>query len=216
MIEIREYKIAELVEILGTRNRQGIRRKLMRYGCEFEETGWGKSVVFNILTAPDKFNVFCITELNIPAQVDLRRLKMFYYAFFEDEKVMIMSDVDRENYMDEHYEHTSRQTIRNWIGYLERENLIDRDTVNCRYCAVKKSSDGKKTVEEISKEIYKNGWDEYWHYIKEEGDCYYAFSKACDIWGGAVCRIPRITINGIEWAKTKRLKEIIIDSMLNE
>ena len=47
--------------------------------------------------------------------------------------------------------------------------------------------------------------------MKEYDDSYYAFSKACDIWGGVVCRIPRITINGIEWAKTKRLKEIIID-----
>ena len=214
MIEIREYKIAELVEILGTRDRQGIRRKLTRYGCDFEETGWGKNVVFNIMTAPDKFNIFCITELNIPAQVDLRRLKMFYYVFFEDEDFMIMSDVDREAYMEEHYEHISRQTIRNWIGYLERANLIDRDTIDCRYCAVNKLSDGKKIVKDISREIYKKGWAEYWRCIEEYEDSYYAFNMACDIWGGTVCRIPRITINGIEWSKIQKLKNIIVESMI--
>lgn len=215
MIEVREYKIAELTEILGTRNRQGIRRKLTRYGCEFEETGWGRSVVFNILTAPDKFNVFCITELNIPAQVDLRRLKMFYYAFFEDEDFMTMPDVDKEIYMSDEFEHVSRQTIRNWVRYLERENLIMRDSDDCNYYAVNRYPNGERYLTPISREIYKEGWRVYWEYAKEY-DSFYAYYKASKIWGGAACRTPKIIINGIEWARTKRLKEIIIDSMLNE
>ena len=215
MIEIREYKIAEMAEILGTRNRQGIRRKLTRYGCEFEETGRGKSVVFNILTAPDEFKMFCITELNIPAQVDLRRLKMFYYAFFEDEDFMTMPDVDKEIYMSDEFEHVSRQTIRNWVRYLERENLIMRDSDDCNYYAVNRYPNGERYLTPISREIYKEGWRVYWEHAKEY-DSSYAYYKASKIWGGAACRTPKIIINGIEWARTKRLKEIIIDSMLNE
>ena len=57
MLEIREYKITELREIFGTRDRQGIRRRLQRYGCQFEETGRGDRAVFNILTAPDEFKI---------------------------------------------------------------------------------------------------------------------------------------------------------------
>ena len=215
MLEIREYKIAELIEILGTKSRQGIERKLERYGCKFEVSGWGKRVVFNILTTPDEFKVFCITKLNIPAQVNFRKLKMFYYAFFEDEDFIGMPDVDKENYMTDEYEHISRQTIRNWVKYLERENLIMRDTDDCNYYAVNRYPNGDRYLTPISRDTYKKGWSVYWEYA-EEYDTFYAYYKATEVWGGAACRTPKIIINGIEWAKIKRLKDIIINSMLNE
>lgn len=214
MLEIREYKIAELREIFGTRDRQGIRRRLQRYGCQFEETGWGERAVFNILTAPDEFKVFCITEMNVPAQADFRKMKMFYYALFEDEDFIDMPDVDKEHYMSDEYEHASRQTIRNWMRYLERANLIYRDTDDCNYYAVNKFSNGERYLTKISRETYKEGWREYWENVESYGDTPYAFYKASQVWGGAVCRTPKIIMNAIEWGRTKRLKEIIIDSMI--
>ena len=215
MLEIREYKIAELRDIFETRDRQGIRRKLTRYGCKFEETGRGEGVVFNILSAPDEFKVFCITEMNVPAQADFRRMKMFYYAFFEDEDFMNMPDVDKEKYMSDEYEAVSRQTIRNWIRYLERANLIYRDKFECNYYAINKRSNGDRVVTEISRETYKEGWDVYWKNNKpEESD--FAFLAAMEVWGGAVCRTPKNLINGIEWNKIERLKNIIINSIFEE
>lgn len=215
MLEIRQYKISEIREILGTRDRQGIRKKLQRYGIDFEETGRGERVIFNILSVPDSFKLFCIIELNIPAQADFERMKLFYYLFFEDENFINMSDVDKENYMSDNYVRVSRLTIRNWVKYLERAELIHRDMNNCKYQAVIHNADGKKSTIEISQETYKAGWREYWkHNIPEESKK--AFDKAIEIWGGVACRIPNIVINAIEWEKTKTFKEIIINSMFEE
>ncbi|MBE6783787.1 MAG: hypothetical protein E7536_07220 [Ruminococcaceae bacterium] len=215
MLEKRKYKIEELRTILNTRDRQGIQRKLTRYGCEFEVSGRGERTEFDILNVPDEFKMFCITELNIPAQSDFRKLKMFYYAFFEDEDFINLPDVEKENYMSDEYEHVSRTTIRSWVGYLDKANLIHKDTTDFTYFAVNHDENGKKTTTEISAETYKQGWREYWkHNIPDESS--YAFKKAMEIWGGAVCRTPKIIMNGIEWAKTERLKEIIVNSMLKE
>ena len=118
---------------------------------------------------------------------------------------MTMPDVDKENYMSDEFEHVSRQTIRNWVRYLERENLIMRDSDDCNYYAVNRYPNGERYLTPISREIYKEGWRVYWEHAKEY-DSFYAYYKASKIWGGAACRTPKIIINGIEWARTKRLK----------
>ena len=96
----------------------------------------------------------------------------------------------------------------------ERENLIMRDTADCNYYAVNRYPNGDRYLTPISRDTYKKGWSVYWEYA-EEYDTYYAYYKATEVWGGAACRTPKIIINGIEWAKIKRLKDIIINSMLN-
>ena len=215
MLELKEYKISELREIFGTNDRQGILRKLQRYGIEYDVSGRGERTILNIKAVPDEFKLFCITELNIPAQVDFERLKLFYYLFFEDDNFMNMSDIDKERFMSDEYVRVSRLTMRNWVRYLERADLIYRDMKNCKYQAVRFDEDGNKSTIPISREIYIEGWREYWkHNIPEESR--QAFDKAMEIWGGAASRIPNIIINAIEWNKTERLKEILINSMLKE
>lgn len=49
MLEInRTYTKPELSQMLGTRSRQGIDRKLIRYGVGFEASGRGESAVYTI------------------------------------------------------------------------------------------------------------------------------------------------------------------------
>ena len=70
MLEVRDYSIGELREILGTKEKQGIDRKLKGYGFEFCSTGWGESRIYTIKSIPDPFRIYAITKLGVPPQAD--------------------------------------------------------------------------------------------------------------------------------------------------
>lgn len=48
MIEIREYTKEEISDILHTNGKQGIDRKLNRYGIEFTSNGRGANLMYSI------------------------------------------------------------------------------------------------------------------------------------------------------------------------
>ena len=49
MLELRDYSIAELRTILGTKDKQGIDRKLTGYGVAFSSAGYGDGRVYGSL-----------------------------------------------------------------------------------------------------------------------------------------------------------------------
>ena len=61
MLEPRDYTKNEISGILGTKDKQGIDRKLQRYGVDFTSTGRGENRVYTIKNIPFPFKVFCIT-----------------------------------------------------------------------------------------------------------------------------------------------------------
>ena len=63
MLEIRKYTKNELSAVLGTNNKQGIDRKLQRYGVEFVSYGWGQNLMYEIQEIPNRFKLYCITEI---------------------------------------------------------------------------------------------------------------------------------------------------------
>ena len=82
MLEERKYTIAEMAQITGTQNRQGIRRKLENYDIAFEESGRGNTVVFDVKNIPDKFKVFCIIDLGFSSQTDFKKLMYLFNNIF--------------------------------------------------------------------------------------------------------------------------------------
>ena len=79
MLELREYTKSELSSILGTSDRQGIRRKLERYNIDFDESGHSNNAVFEIKNFERPFKVFCIIDLGVPAQVDFDKMRDYLY-----------------------------------------------------------------------------------------------------------------------------------------
>ena len=59
MLEIRKYTKNELSAVLGTNNKQGIDRKLQRYGVEFVSTGRGQNLIYEIQELSDRFKLSC-------------------------------------------------------------------------------------------------------------------------------------------------------------
>ena len=87
MIEFREYGKAELASILGTRDRQGLVRKLDSWGILHDEPrGRGEYMTVNITGITDPFKVYALTELGVSPQTDFTKLRNFLYYFLNDEE----------------------------------------------------------------------------------------------------------------------------------
>ena len=111
MLELRKYPKAELSEMFGTQDTEGLKRKLKRYGITFETIGRGQTLTFDIKAMEDQFKVFCITELDFEANCDFTKVRNFYYYYFNDEEFMAMPDEVKEARMWAEGHPVSRQTI---------------------------------------------------------------------------------------------------------
>ena len=128
MLELRVYSKAELVEIFGTEDTQGLKRKMQRYGIEFQTAGRGSTLSFNIIKTEDPFKVFCIDELGYDGRTDFRKLRDFLYCFINDDEFRAMPDEVKAHRMAEAGKPMCRQTIANYIAKLDKMNLINRNT----------------------------------------------------------------------------------------
>ena len=58
MLEIRPYPYAELSQMMGTHDPEGIRRRLERWGVAFTEDGRKPQITYNIEKISDPFKVY--------------------------------------------------------------------------------------------------------------------------------------------------------------
>ena len=109
MLELRDYSIAELRTILGTKDKQGIDRKLTGYGVEFSSSGYGDSRVYTVTRIPDPFKIYAITKLGIPAQADFTKIQNLYFYFFCVEgfaewPLVEMEAILAEDFLQDHFQ----------------------------------------------------------------------------------------------------------------
>ena len=96
MLEIgRSYSKTEMTQILAAKSKQGIDRKLSRYGVEFDGCGRGEKAIYTIKKMADPFKIFAITELDCDGNTDFTKLRNFIYHFFEDEIFMTIVEQAR-------------------------------------------------------------------------------------------------------------------------
>ena len=119
MLEVRDYGIGELREILGTKEKQGIDRKLKGYGFEFCSTGRGERRIYTIKSIPDPFRIYAITKLGVPPQADFTIIRNLYFYFFCVEGFSEMPYVEMEAILEADGKKISSKTISKWLKYLE-------------------------------------------------------------------------------------------------
>ena len=214
MLEIRKYTKNELSAVLGTNNKQGIDRKLQRYGVEFVSTGWGQNLMYEIQEVPDRFKLYCITEMGMSSLVNFEKFKYFCYYLFCDETFANFPIVEMEVILSEDGVHVSRQTISNWVDRLSRIGYIhiDRNT-ECIYYAITKTADGKKHYKEILREVYCKGWNMYWSNKSKIGTNA-AYKMMYDYVGGHPYKRPKITENIFYSEQIQKLIELVNESFL--
>lgn len=205
------YTKPEMTQMLGTRSRQGINRKLKRYGVRFEVCGRGESAIYKIKEITDAFKVFAILELGCDGNTVFTKLRNFYYHFFEDDIFMAMPDEVKEVRMREMKQDVSRQTIATYIRRLERNNLINRYTNNYIYYFANKD---KQRMCEHSE--YARAWYNYWDDIASGLDCYDAIANMRADFGGVARKQPIPEINGIYNEKIEYMLSLIQQSIESE
>lgn len=208
MLEIRKYTKAEMTEMFGTRDIQGLRRKLERYNVDCEVSGRGQNAVFTINRINDPFKVYCITELGYDGATDFRKLLYFLYYFFNDEEFMAMPDEVKETRMRAVKHDLSRQTIAGYISKLDRLNMIDRNTNNFIYYFAYKG-----TQRITDKAEYLKAWHDYWNDIDNGISSWEAICSMRANHGGVARKQAVPEINGIYNEKIEYLLTLIYQAV---
>ena len=211
MLELRTYTKDEIIGVLGTKDREGIKRKLDGYGVEYTIEGWG-NYTLTITAINDPFRLFCITTLGIPAQADFQKLKiLFYYLFccpeFATQPYEVMASKLKE---EGEADPPSSKTIGKWVAYLGTIDFVAFDRDDCVYYAIQKRKDGARVCEEIKKEVYCAGWHIYWEYKPKEGTDA-AYFRMFNYVGGHPCRRPKMKNNAIYQDEIEQLINILED-----
>ena len=204
MLELKTYSKAELVAMFGTKDTEGLKRKLEGYGIVFDISGRGNHATFDIHEIQKPFKLFCITELGIDARTDFQKLKYFYYYFFNDEEFMAMPDEVKEHRMDGFGRHVSRQTIASYTKKLARNELISWSTSEFIYYFAY-----KHTQRITDRGEYRQAWQEYWQ-NKENGiDSFSAICAMRAKYGGVARRQAKVEINGIYLPQIEQMQTLI-------
>lgn len=212
MIEIGcVYAKPEMTRIFGTKDKQGLDRKLNRYGISYEVCGRGEGAVYKIKSMTDPFKVFAITELGFDANTDFSKLRNFYYHFFEDEVFMAMPDEVKEVRMRKMGQDVSRQTIATYTRRLEANDLINRNTKNFIYYFAYKQEQRMCDHAE-----YVQAWYEYWDDIDSGLNSYDAIANMRTDHGGVARKQPIPEINGIYNEKIEYMLSLIQQSIESE
>ena len=212
MLEIGQtYPKPELSRIFGTRDKQGLERKLTRYGIVFDVCGRGENAAYTINAITDPFKVFAITELGFDGNTDFFKLRNFYYHFFEDEIFMAMPDEVKEAHMREMGQPVSRQTIANYTYRLVANNLINRHTNNFIYYFAY-----KQEQRIVDRDEYLQAWFEYWDDIASGLNSFDAIANMRTDHGGVARKQPIPEINGIYKVKIERMLSYIQQSIEDE
>lgn len=203
MLELRTYNIDEINAILGTTNRQGIQRKLNRYGVEYSVSGWGTKTKFEIKNIEDEFKLFCILDLGMSANTDFNKFLYFLYYFLNDEDFRWLPDEILEIKMNAREIHISRQTIANYKRVLSRLNLFAKVGDYVYYFA-------RRNNQIITDEtIYKKAWREYWENKNNGIDSQEAICIMCADYGGVARKQAIMEENAIHADTINKINDMV-------
>ena len=212
MLRITTYTREDLMDIFNTTRIDSIKRSLDRLGYKYQTAGRGNNYTLTITETPDPFKMFCINELGVSAQSDFTILRTFFYYFFCDEEFQSLPVGEMERILIEEGKPITRKTLSKWIKYLENKDIIHFDSSECIYYTTL-MIDGKKYIEEITKEEYSNAWKKYWGVRNNGGDWNTAFNAMCKVNGGTVFKKPVIIENAFSTNLISDLIDVIEVSM---
>lgn len=212
MLEVgMRYTKPEMTRIFGTKDKQGLERKMKGYGIEFSVSGRGESAIYKIEKMSDPFKIFAITELECGANTDFKKLRNFYWYYFNDEIFMAMPDERKETMLTEQKRRITRQTIAAYTQKLIIHNLITTNHYNFIYYFAY-----KETQRIVDKKEYSQAWKEYWANRDNGMDSGTAISIMRFGYGGIARKQPIPEVNGIYNYKIDEMLTYIQQSMEND
>ena len=211
MLEIRDYSKAEMTAMFGTRDMEGLKRKMRGYGIVFDVNGRGENAVFTIREITDPFKIYCITELGYDGRTDFQKVLYFLFYFFNDPEFRAMPDEVKEVRTNDAGHHISRSTIANYTAKLDSKNLIDRNTNNFIYYFA-----FKQTQRIVEREEYLQAWHEHWERRRDGWDNYSSITQMFADYGGVARKQAIPEINGIYTEQIEYLNTLVIETIAKE
>lgn len=215
MLEIRDYRITELRELFGTKDKQGIDRKLKAYGVDFTfDDGWADNRIYTIKSIPDPFKMYAITKLGIPAQADFTKIRNLFFYFFFVDGFAEWTYTEMEAIMEEDGMKVNSKTIAKWLKYLQHLDYISFSRSEFVYYSIKKVNN-QKIYTEIPKKLYLEGWHIYFGLVEEYGSGV-AYQRLRQHIGGHPHKRALFDKNVLFSAEIEELMEVVNDSFLGQ
>ena len=212
MLEVgKKYAKTELSEIFGTKDRQGLDRKMERYGIEFMSSGRGEQSIYEIQQIHDPFRIYAITDLSCDGNTNTQKLRTYYWHYFNDEIFRAMPDEVKETMLKLEDKGISRQTIATYTRKLINKNMIELQSNEFIYYFAFK---GEQRLVERSE--YSQAWREYWNAKRDGADYYEVIYGMIDKYGGVARKQAIPQINGIYNTEIDYMCSLIQESMENE
>lgn len=208
MLALKEYNQTEMFELFKTDRNDVVKRKLIAQGYTFTTEGRGKNIKF-ILTEYKQplhweLKKYCVDVLGYDVRTDFEKLYIFFSVFMYDAEFRKLSYIEMTRRLEIKMQ-ISRQTISKWIDKMLENNILGKG--NYTYFAHGYDEEGNKQTVEISQQMYKNGWSEYWS-GKETG-YHEAISALVNYVSGFPQKVPEKVFNAFEYEKIEKLMEII-------
>ena len=219
MLELRDYPLGVLENLIGTKGKQATDRKLNAYGYGYTSAGNGKKRVYTLTALPDAFNQFrsyCVFSLGLSTQTDFVKFRDFVFYLENDMDFRGMSDEMMEEYLRMEKHGMSRQTIGKYRRLLEDLGYL-APVGDFVYYRVYKDY-GVQKHEVITAEEYKMAWGYYfdWRAAHPDEDSRPAYSHMYSKFKGVPRKQRKIEDNAIYAKELNTLYELTTNSIMEE
>lgn len=167
----RDYPLGVLENLLGTRGKEAIDRKLKKYGYGYTSAGSGKRRVYTITDLPNaqaRLKSYCVFSLGFAPQTDFVKLRDFIFYLAFDLDFSGRPDEMMEEYLRKEGHGMSRATIGNYRRKLEELEFF-APMGDFVYYKVRKHY-GVQEHEIITAAEYNMAWRYYFEWRNEHPD----------------------------------------------
>ena len=215
----RDYTLGALENLVGSRGKQGVERKLKKYKYRFTSAGRGKQCVFTISSLPNaqgRFKAYCVFALGFSPQTDFIKLRDFIFYLAFDLDFSGKPDEMMEEYLRLEGHGMSRQTIGKYRRKLESLEFF-APVGNFVYYRVKKNY-GVQEHEIITADEYNKAWKSYhkWRAAHPDEDSRPAYAHMYNEFGGVPRKQARIVENALHAAELNTLFDLVSNAITEE
>ena len=215
----RDYPIGVLENLIGSRGKQAVDRKLTKYGYGFSSAGSGTKRVYTITSLPNaqaRFKSYCVHSLGMSPQTDFVKFRDFVFYLAYDDEFGGKPDEMMEEYLRMEGHGMTRQTISKYRSRLEALNYI-APVGDFVYYKVKKHY-GVQEHEIITADEYNKAWRSYhkWRASHPDEDSRPAYAHMYNEFGGVPRKQAKIVANALYIAELNTLFDLATNSIMEE
>ncbi len=218
-LTLRDYPLGVLENLIGSRGKQGVERKLDAYGYGYSSTGGGKQRIYTITSLPDaqaRLKAYCVFALGFAPQTNFVKLRDFIFYLAFDEDFSGKPDEMMEEYLRLEGYGMSSKTIGNYRRKLAELELF-APMGDFVYYRVKKHY-GVQEHEIITAEEYNKAWKSYhkWRAAHPDEDSRPAYAHMYNEFKGVPRKQAKIVANAIHATEINILFDLVSNAIMEE